>query len=434
MKFYFLALILLIGLLGGMIIYLTFTTRGFLFYLSEGAIAVGLLLIFLFHRNIVRPLNTIAGGMDLLREQDFSSRLSHVRQPDVDKIVDLFNRLMEQLKAQRISMQERNLLLDRLIQVSPMGIVMLDFSGNIESANHAAQQMLLPDVNSGDIVGCTFAGIGSPLADAIARIPQESIETLRLSTNRIYRCSRLSFIDRGATHPFVLIESLTDEVMAAEKQAYGKVIRMIAHEVNNTMAGLGATMEMIDDTLAETTGNDDLRAALQACSQRCTDMTAFISAYANVIKLPQPDLHPVGLNDMVSSSSMFMESLCSGHDIRLNMNLADDNASIMADTPMIRQALINIIKNSVESIGSGGAITVATVADPPQITVTDNGAGISDEVAASIFTPFFSTKPDGQGLGLLLISEVLHRHGCRFSLHTSANDGLTRFNITFPRI
>ena len=433
MKFYFLALILLIGLLGGMIISVTFNTRGPLFYMAEGAIAVGLLLIFLFYRNIVRPLNTIAGGMDLLREQDFSSRLSHVHQPDVDKIVDLFNRLMEQLKTQRLSVQERNMLLDRLIQVSPMGIVMLDFDGNIESANHAAQQMLLPDGNTSIIAGSTFSAIGSPLADAIARMPQESIETLRLSTNRIYRCSRLSFIDRGATHPFVLIESLTDEVMAAEKQAYGKVIRMIAHEVNNTMAGLGATMEMIDEILAETDGNDDLRAALQACGQRCTDMTAFISAYANVVKLPQPDLHPVGINDMVSSSSMFMESLCMDRDIKLDMTLSGDNATIMADTPMIRQVLINIIKNSVESIGSDGTITVATMADPPQITVTDNGAGISDEAAANIFTPFFSTKPDGQGLGLLLISEVLHRHGCRFSLRTSATDGLTRFTITFPK-
>lgn len=435
MKFYFLALILLICMLCGIVIWLTIDTRGPMFYIAECAILAGILLISLFYRNIMHPLNTIASGMDLLREQDFSSRLSHVGQPDVDKIVDLFNRMMEQLKAQRISVQERNQLLDRLIQVSPMGIMMLDFDGKIESANPAAIQMLLPDhTSSGALIGSTFGAIGSPLATAIERMPQESIETLRLSTNRIYRCSRLSFIDRGCPHPFVLIESLSEEVMEAEKKAYGKVIRMIAHEVNNSMAGLDATMELIDDTFAEAGTNNDLRMAIQACRDRCSDMTAFISAYANVIKLPEPYLQPTDLNEMVSSSSLFMESMCNVRDITLHMQFTDKRATVMADTTLMRQVLINIIKNSAESIGRDGTITINTAVNPPRITVTDNGAGISDETAAQIFTPFFSTKPDGQGLGLLLISEVLHRHGCRFSLHTSPDDGLTRFDIIFPGV
>lgn len=435
MRFYILLIILLICTLGGMIISMTFESRGTMFYVAEGIIAAGIILIAVFYRQIIRPLNSIASGMDLLREQDFSSRLTYVRQPDVDKIVDIFNRMMDQLKAQRLNVHERNALIDKLVSASPMGIVMLDFDGGIVSANKSAIQMLAPDDSdsgSDRITGHTFADIGSALATAIDRQRQNSIETIRLSSNRIYRCSRLSFMDRGNARPFVLIESLTEEVMEAEKRAYGKVIRMIAHEVNNTMAGLGATLGMIDDTLAETRGNEDLREALSACSDRCADMTAFISAYANVIKLPDPEPHPTLLNEIVSSSSRFMESMCGGRDISLSLQLDNTPATVLADTPLLRQALINIIKNSVESIGSGGAITVSTVACPPQIIVTDNGAGISDEHAAQIFSPFFSTKPDGQGLGLLLISEVLQRHGCRFSLHTSPDDGLTRFVITFP--
>lgn len=434
MKFYFLLLILLICLLGGMVIALTFSSRGIMFYIAEGCIAIGIILIIFFFRHIIRPLNSIAAGMDLLREQDFSSRLTHVRQPEVDKIVDIFNRMMEQLKSQRLNAHERNALLERLIAVSPMGIVMLDFDGRIVSANPVAVQMLLPEGSDvSQLSGQTLAGIGTPLATAIDRLKQESIETIRLSSSRIYRCSRLSFMDRGSARPFVTIESLTDEVMAAEKQAYGKIIRMIAHEVNNTMTGLGATLGMIDDALAASPDNDDMRAVLGVCSDRCSDMTSFISAYANVIKLPDPDPHPTLLNDIVSSSSRFMESMCGGRDITLRLQLADTSATVLADIPLIRQALINIIKNSVESIGSGGVITVSTGTCPPRITITDNGAGISDEAAAQLFSPFFSTKPDGQGLGLLLVSEVLHRHGCRFSLHTSADDRLTRFVITFPQ-
>ncbi len=435
MKFYFLLLILLICLLGGMVIFLTFDKRDTMFYIAEAVIAAGIILTAMFYRHIIRPFNTIASGMDLLKEQDFSSRLAHVRQPDVDKIVDIFNRMMEQLKSQRLNAHERNALLERLIAVSPMGIVMLDFDGRIVSANPVAIKMLLPEESEiCQVSGLTLAGIGTPLATAIDRLKQESIETIRLSSSRIYRCSRLSFMDRGSARPFVMIESLTDEVMAAEKQAYGKIIRMIAHEVNNTMTGLGATLCMIDDALATSPDNDDLRSVLGVCNDRCSDMTSFISAYANVIKLPDPDPHPTLLNDIVSSSSRFMESLCGGRDITLRLQLADTSATVLADIPLIRQALINIIKNSVESIGSGGVITVSTGTCPPRITITDNGAGISDEAAAQLFSPFFSTKPDGQGLGLLLVSEVLHRHGCRFSLHTSADDRLTRFVIIFPQV
>ena len=282
MKFYFLLLILLICLLGGMVIFLTFDKRGTMFYIAEAVIAAGIILTAMFYRHIIHPFNTIASGMDLLREQDFSSRLAHVRQPDVDKIVDIFNRMMEQLKSQRLNAHERNALLERLIAVSPMGIVMLDFDGRIVSANPVAIKMLLPEESEiCQVSGLTLAGIGTPLATAIDRLKQESIETIRLSSSRIYRCSRLSFMDRGSARPFVMIESLTDEVMAAEKQAYGKIIRMIAHEVNNTMTGLGATLCMIDDALATSPDNDDLRSVLGVCNDRCSDMTSFISAYAN---------------------------------------------------------------------------------------------------------------------------------------------------------
>ena len=99
------------------------------------------------------------------------------------------------------------------------------------------------------------------------------------------------------------------------------------------------------------------------------------------------------------------------------------------DSALFEQVLVNIIKNAAESIGTGGTITIRT-SSPARIEVVDNGPGITKETEAKLFSPFFSTKPNGQGIGLIFIREVLMRHGCSFSLRTYA-DGLTRFRILF---
>lgn len=104
----------------------------------------------------------------------------------------------------------------------------------------------------------------------------------------IYRCSRLSFVDRGFAHPFILIESLTSEVVKAEKKAYEKVIRMIAHEVNNTVAGITSTLESVSDALQDTEDSDDLREVMQVCVERCYSMSRFITNFADVVKILMP--------------------------------------------------------------------------------------------------------------------------------------------------
>ena len=116
-------------------------------------------------------------------------------------------------------------------------------------------------------------------------------------------------------------------------------------------------------------------------------------------------------------------------NIRLRLELDEALTEVMADVALFEQTLLNIIKNAVESIDRDGEIVIRTVA-PRTIEVVDNGKGISREVEAKLFSPFFSTKPNGQGIGLIFIREVLMHHGCSFSLRTY-NDGLTRFRISF---
>lgn len=393
-------------------------------------LAVSLLLCCYFYRKILKPFDSVSNGMDLLREQDFSSRLALVGQSEADRIVTMFNRMMDQLKNERLRLREQNHFLDLLINVSPMGVIILTFDGQISMLNAAALRFLGFSSDS-EVLGKTFEEIVSPLAEEIERLGKNTTETIRLSDSMIYRCSRLSFVDRGFAHPFVLIESLTSEVVKAEKKAYEKVIRMIAHEVNNTTAGITSTLDSVCAVLEEMADTDDLREVMKVCVDRCYGMSRFITNFANVVKIPDPCLEEVRLNDCVSACRRFMETVCRERDITLHNELCRENPQVQMDTVLFEQVLVNIIKNAAESIGMSGDIYIRTSVSPATLEIADTGAGISREVEAKLFSPFFSTKPNGQGIGLVFIREVLTRHGCTFSLRTYP-DGLTRFRIVFP--
>ena len=431
MKLKSLFLILACLLIAVWIILLFITTQenGWRFYLIEGITTVSLIYLVYFYKKVIKPLNSIAGGMDLLRAQDFSSRLAPVGQQEADRIVQVFNRMMDQLKEERLRLREQNHFLDLLISVSPMGVIILTLDERISMANKAALDFL-DEGTEADIQDKTIDELSSSLAEELSRMPKDTTATIRLSDSRIYRCSRLSFIDRGFAHPFFLIESLTSEVMKAEKKAYEKVIRMIAHEVNNSVAGITSTLDTVDDALQSMEDTEDLREVMKVCIERSYSMSRFITNFADVVKIPEPQLEEVQLNARVIACKLFMENVCHHRNIALRMELCEENPMVCMDTSLFEQVIINIIKNAAESIGTNGEIIIRTSDSPAMLEIGDTGTGISKEVEAKLFTPFFSTKPNGQGIGLIFIREVLMKHNCTFSLRTYP-DGITRFRITF---
>lgn len=437
----------LIILLSAMLLLIAFAInipRNILFWVIEGLGILILAFLLFFYQRVMRPIHVIGNGMELLREQDFSSRLRSVGEPEADRMVEIFNRMMAELKEGRLRLRERNHLLDLLVEVSPMGVVMLDFDGHVTSLNPAARQML---ECSDSCIGSTMAEMDNDLARRIGFLGDGQTETFKMSDAHIYRCTRRSFLDQGFQHPFVLIESLTHDVMKAEREAYGKVIRMISHEANNTMAAIGCIMETVGDELNDIPGTQELQTALQACTNRSREMSAFITRFADVVRIPDPVLLPVPLNSLITANLRFLESLCSAHGITLSVELCDGSPVAEMDVALMAQVLVNIVKNSVESIvercsamtgiqenasATDGRIKIETYASPMQIIITDNGIGISPETEKNLFTPFFSTKPNGHGIGLLLIREILTRHRCHFSLRTDKVDGTTTFRIEFP--
>lgn len=427
-KGFFYILVFLLLALGSVLLFLSSQLNTIFFYIGEGLILFILIYLTFFYRKIVKPLNTIGSGMELLREQDFSSRLSPVGQYEADRVVNIFNRMMEQLKNERLRLREQNNFLDLLIKASPMGVIITSLDEDLSELNPMALKML--GVRLEDVQGKKMKEIDSPLAVELANLPKGEKVTVRLNDSNIYRCTHSSFIDRGFQHPFYLVETFTDEMMKAEKKAYEKVIRMIAHEVNNTTAGITSTLDTVEQALSSEEGMEDICDVMRVCTDRCFSMSRFITRFADVVKIPEPTLSSVNLNDLVFTCKRFMEGMCNDRRITLRMEIDESLKDVMLDAALFEQVLVNIIKNAAESIETDGEIIVRTLA-PATVEVIDNGLGISKETEAKLFSPFFSTKPNGQGIGLIFIREVLMRHGCTFSLRTYA-DGLTRFRITFP--
>lgn len=413
---------------------------------STAMIALGIIMLLtgVTYRKLVIPMRGIANGMDLIRAQDFSSRLAKVGQPEADRIVEMFNAMMLRLRNERLRIREQDHFMDLLISVSPMGIIILDSYGKIMMNNPAAEEFLGMKEREG-IIGKGLEELTSPLADGLVRLMPAKTETLRLSDSKIYRCSRLSFMDNGYAHPFILIEHLTQEVMKAEKHAYERVIRIISHEVNNSVAGISSMLSTAGTVAREGDGLSKEDAEMiaevaEVSRERCMSMSKFISAYADVVKIPPAICRRVNLNEELMNFHSFLESICRPHGVDLVYDLDEMEIEVMMDSMLFQQALINIVKNSVESIicsdnDTNGCVRITTAGGEfRNLTITDNGNGISSDSQSHLFTPFYSSKPSGQGLGLIFIADVLEKHGCNFNLSTSIEDRLTRFSIAFPGI
>jgi nitrogen fixation/metabolism regulation signal transduction histidine kinase len=431
-KTYFTLLVLLLLTLGGTLIWLTKEMHPAYLYGVEAFCILTLIVLSFFYRKIITPLNSIGSGIELLREQDFSSRLRTVGQYETDRIIQIFNRMMDQLHAERLRQQEQNFFLNRLIEASPLGIIIPTPGGEFSSVNPAALKMLgiSPDEATGKL-----RDLRTPLMQQLVSLKKDETKVVRLTDASVYRCTQSSFIDRGFARPFYIVEPMTEEVVRVEKQAYEKVIRMIAHEVNNSITGITSTLDSVGQTLAEFPRMDDVREVMRVCIERCYSMSRFITRFADVVKIPEPMPVPSDLNDLIRSSVRFMQGALYDKGIELCTEYASRLHTVSVDPTLFEQVLLNIIKNAAESIDqlpdrTTGIITVRTLT-PAVVEVEDNGAGITPEAASKLFTPFFSTKPQGQGIGLIFIREVLTRHKCTFSLRTG-EDGLTRFRITFP--
>ncbi len=400
---------------------------------AEAAFAVSLLAGLALLRDLRRGLEPLEEASRLLAEGDFTTRFREVGQPEVDRLVGVYNRMADALREERVRNQEQQGLLERILAVAPSGVVILDFDGRVSFANAAAERLL--GAVGGALAGRRLDAIETPLGAALAALPPGGAAVVPLAGARRVRGRRGSFLDRGFTRAFLLVEELTEELRRSERDAYETLVRLMSHEVGNTV---GAGRSLLESCLGYAARlpegeRQDFEEALSVVISRLGQLQEFTRGFAEVVRLPPARLGPCDLGVVARSVATLLRPLAEKEGTRLEAETGPA-PPVAADRTQLEQALVNVGKNAIEAAGSGGRVRLVVLerAGRAVLEVEDSGPGIPPEVAARLFTPFFSTKERGQGLGLTLVQEVLRQHGCDFALEGPPG-GPTVFRVVFPQ-
>ena len=404
-------------------------------------------------RRALQPLAYTERFRDLLQEQDYAARLSTGQLPELDELVELFNGMLATLYRERLELGEQRGFLERLLEATPSAVLVFDFEGRISLMNASAMAMLGLDAPKGRPLAhwqqadAAFAPALGPAARARTRSLLAQLDALPLGESRLlddpdgrrYRGQRGQFFDRGFARHFLLVEELTAELESSERAAYDKLVRVLAHEVNNTVAATGSVLDSLlyyRAQLAERDG-EDFSTAIVAVKRRNVSLGEFIERFTRVIKMPEPELRPTSLHALMDDILYLNREPCRSRGIRIGWARCDDVSACMMDGPLMEQALLNIVKNAVEAVEAAGAdggyveLLLENDGARARLSVIDSGRQLGVVPARQLFTPFFSTKKGGQGIGLMFVREVLVRHGFDYRL-AATEDGQTRFDIWFP--
>jgi two-component system nitrogen regulation sensor histidine kinase NtrY len=403
----------------------------------EAVFALSLLAGFGLLRRLHGDLAPLEEAPRLLAENEFTTRFREVGQPEIDTLIEVYNRMADALREERTRNQEQQSLLARILDASPSGVVILDFDGRVAYANPAAARLLGSAAgDAGTLHGLGLGDLQSPLAGPLTALGPGEAAVGALSGARRVRLQRGSFLDRGFTRSFLLLEELTEELRQSEKAAYEKLVRMMSHEVGNTV---GAGRSLLESCLAYAGGLPEadrptFTEALGVVISRLGQLHDFTGGFAEVVRLPPPRPASCELAVVLRAVATLLRPAASAGSIDLRLEVDPAAPPVLADRTQIEQALVNVGKNAIEAAGAGGSVVLrlAGRGERAVLEVEDSGPGIPPEVAAQLFTPFFSTKEKGQGLGLTLVQEVLRQHGCEFALEGPPG-GPTRFTIAFPQ-
>jgi two-component system, NtrC family, nitrogen regulation sensor histidine kinase NtrY len=395
------------------------------FIASEVLITFSIYLSWQLYTQLLQPLKTLLQGADAIRDRDFNIKFLPTGKYEMDQLIDVYNAMMDRLRTERVQQEQQHFFLEKLIYTSPTGIIILDYDQNVQQLNPKALQLL--GMKEKDLLKKSIHEIPNTVLREISKLASGENKTINLNGAETYKLQKSHFIDRGFARYFVMIEELTAEILAAEKKAYGKVIRMMAHEVNNT---IGPVNSILHSTLQTQQNDSNINNALQVAMDRNNSLNIFMRNFAEVVRLPVPFKKAIDLHAMIQQLSQLMSLKAGEKKIDFQFKLYSSPIVISADAQQMELVIINIVKNAIEAIEERGTIVFISNLHPKQLIIRDSGIGITYAAAEQLFTPFFSTKPDGQGIGLTLIKEILVEHGFSFSLK-SISPGVTDFMISF---
>lgn len=373
--------------------------------------------------SLFRALSTSVGSY---RDGEYNFGVNWQSDDELGDLVATHAELGEVLREQRQGLAQRELLLDTMVQNTPVAMVLLAEGNQDERrvvyANLAARKLL----NDGrKMEGASFDSLLSNAPDELLQALERGADGLFAighdevdGEEQVYHLARRSFRLNGRKHELLLLRLLTSELRRQEVQTWKKVIRIISHELNNSLAPI-ASLAHSGAELTRRGRHDRLDEVFATIEGRARHLEGFIRGYARFAKLPQPQMQHVGWQDFLNGLRQH---------IPFTLEMTDKEAEARMDRAQMEQAMLNLLKNAHEAgdATDNHDVRVRIIRLPEwwRIEVLDNGHGMNDAVLQNALVPFYSTKRNGTGLGLALTREIVEAHGGHLSLHNRKSGGL----------
>lgn len=435
--------------LGGVLLWY-FGNKNYAVLWTELALILSLLCGTWLLMRFFQPLKMLLSSVDFLKESDFSSRLKLTGQQEMDALISVFNAMLTSLREERLNAEEQRQLLASIVERTPTGIVIFDFDNSVSMMNPSATALFktIQSKNSSSaLIGTSINELPEPFATSLKKLGSTGnfsqhkhiSEIVSIGARRV-RCARIEFYDRGFTRAVYLLDELTEELRRSEKAAYDKLIRVFAHEINNSMGAVRSILQSLRLYTRQINDEDrtDAESAIDVAVERTSSLAEFVKNYAEIIRLPAPNLVPCDIVQILHHVSILLtplaeEKKCSW-EWRSKNSLEELPILVLADKIQIQQALLNIIKNAIEASHPKTSIILSCEKNYREciVSIENVGTQISAEAQAHLFTPFFTTKPQGQGIGLMIVREILTAHNTHFILENTSTGA--RFTFTLQNV
>jgi len=371
-------------------------------------------------RPVAQLLRALSATVASYREGDFSRSLAIDRDDELGDLMAAHNELAGALRSQRAHLVQRELLLDTVMQNSPVALLLVDAQERIAYANIAARHLLsegrsLTGLHFGDALMRAPPALRGAVAGAGDSLFSTEIE----GSEETFHLSQRAFILQGRTFRLYLLKRLTQEVAT-----WKKLIRVLSHELNNSLGPL-SSLAHSGAEIARRADQSTLPAVFAAIAERAEHLHQFVSGYATFARLPAPRPQPVAWDGFAADLA---------RQQRFTLAAALPAVPGWFDRAQVEQALINLLKNAHEAGGKDTDVEllIRCLGTEQRIEVRDRGAGMSQAVLAQALLPFYSTKRSGTGLGLALAREIAEAHGGRIQLQNREGGGLC-VTLDLPR-
>lgn len=389
-------------------------------------LGVSSLLINYYYQPFASLIESIETGLNCFNDEDFSINIAEYEFSEFQVSVDTYNRLSKILRDERMELHQRELLLDTIIQNTPMAIILTSANGEIIYSNLEAKKLLHQTKN---LVGSNFNALVDNLPPDLARATinrQEGLYNHSVHDQKqVYFLVCEEFNLNAQIHHLFLYKNMTQEVNKEEILVWKKVIRLISHELNNSLAPIQSLTRSAKKMIMKSSKDEALIDIFDTVTRRTNHLHKFIQQYAEYSRLPAPTLTEVNMRQFISDLEKIV-------DLPIKTNF--DNDENRFDSAQMEQVIINLVKNAKESGSEEKDIELEVDQRNGElnITVKDRGQGMTESQLSQSILPFFTTKSGGTGLGLALSKEIVNAHKGRLKIFNREQGGLV-VTIALPK-